>query len=59
MFELGDESMSKIKKGLRRADMVRREFVDDQMLLVFALAFAIGLAVGVAIFCFLKIFGGY
>jgi len=41
--------LSKVKKSLRRADMVRREFVDDQMLLVFGLAFAIGLALGVAL----------
>jgi len=41
--------MRKVKKTLRRADMVRREFVDDKMLLVFGLAFAIGLALGVAL----------
>jgi len=41
--------MTKIKKTFRRADMVRREFVDDKMLLVFGLAFAIGLALGVAL----------
>jgi len=49
MFALGDENVGKLRKGLRRADMVRREFVDDKMLLVFALAFAIGLALGVAL----------